>query len=457
MKYKNFKTLALMLSVFTLLSLTGCGSSGTSSDGGGVVELPGTPSFPGKFIISVNTAVVGISSDIQFEIPTTGKGYNYNVDCNHDGINETEGETGNYTCNYPSAGIYTIAIEGHFPRIYFNSEGDANKLLSVEQWGGGSWISMVAAFWGCSNLTVNASDAPDLSKVTDMSNMFAYATSFNQDIGLWDVSSVTNMYDMFHKATSFNQDISSWDVSSVTNMSYMFSFATSFNQDIGLWDVSSVTDMSDMFMYATFFNQDISSWDVSSVTDMAEMFSGASSFNQNMGSWDVSSVTDMSYMFEHSASFNQDIGLWNVSSVTDMSDMFRYATSFNQVISSWDVSSVTLMRSMFRYATSFNQDISSWDVSSVTDMTEMFSSASSFNQNIGSWDISSVENMYNMFSEVTLSTENYSLLLILWNTQTLQNGVKFDGGNSKYSAVAVGSRSNMINTYNWTITDGGQE
>jgi len=426
-----------MLSAFTLLALTGCGSSGTSSDGGEAVvppdgEEPGIKPFKKKFIITVNTALEGTSSDTQFEIPTTGTGYNYSIDCDNDGNNETIGEKGNYTCNYPTAGIYTIAIEGHFPRIYFKSEKDKDKLLSVEQWGDGTWTSMAVAFWGCLNLTVNASDAPDLSKVTDMSNMF-------------------------DTAISFNQDISSWDVSSVTNMDEMFSEASAFNQDIGSWDVSNVIETSEMFDGATSFNQDISSWDVSNVIGMTGMFSD-SAFNQNIGLWDVSNVTEMRGMFDGATSFNQDIGSWDVSSVTNISGMFVYATSFNQDIGSWDVSNVIETSEMFVGATSFNQDISSWDVSNVIGMTYMFSRATSFNQDISSWDVSNVINMYGMFTNVTLSTPNYSALLIQWNTLTLQSGVKFDGGNSKYSAdAAADARSNIIHTYNWIITDGGQE
>jgi surface protein len=89
----------------------------------------------------------------------------------------------------------------------------------------------------------------------------------------------------------------------------------------------------------------------------------------------------------------------------------------------------------------------------------MFYNADDFNQNIGSWNVSNVTEMNNMFLSAGLSTINYDSLLIGWSTITfeetpLKQGVSFDAGSSKY-CNGVSARASIINTYGWTITDGG--
>ncbi len=218
----------------------------------------------------------------------------------------------------------------------------------------------------------------DTSRVTDMSGMFAHATSFNQPIGNWNTSKVTNMSKMFEYAKSFNQPIGDWDTSKVTNMSWMFHEAKSFNQPIGNWNTSKVTNMSWMFGEAKSFNQPIGNWDTSNVTNMHSMFVWATSFNQPVGDWDTSKVIDMNRMFSSAKSFNQPIGRWNTSSVTDMEGMFWGAESFNQPIGNWDTSNVTNLRRMFSEAKSFNQPVGNWDTFNVTNMSEMFNGAESY-------------------------------------------------------------------------------
>ncbi|MDH5408360.1 MAG: BspA family leucine-rich repeat surface protein [Gammaproteobacteria bacterium] len=149
-----------------------------------------------------------------------------------------------------------------------------------------------------------------------------------------------------------------------------------------------------------------------------------------------------------------------LNQVTDMANMFSAAANFNQDISNWDVSNVTDMSLMFYGASRFNQDISGWDVSNVTKMINMFVKAANFDQNLSSWDISSVTDMTGMFFTVGLSVANYDALLIGWADgipASPQNAVVFGGGGSQYTlgGAAEAARTTLINTYGWSITDGG--
>ena len=385
-------------------------------------------------------------ADEAITIPTfPGITYNYTVDWG-DSMPDTN-ETDDATHTYVDAGDYTVRISGVFPRIYFNNAGDTMKIIAINQWGDQQWTSMEGAFYGASNLAGQASDAPDLSMVTNMQDMFSGARSFNQDISSWNVSSVTNMFNMFAGAAAFNQDISSWNVSNVTDMDSMFQGARSFNQDIGDWNVSSVVHMLEMFYDATVFNQNLNDWDVSNVRSMWIMFRNATFFNGNLSNWNVSSVTAMSNMFSGARSFNQDISNWNVSSLTDMSNMFREATSFNENLSNWNVSNVTSMFGMFSGARSFNQDIGGWNVSSVTDMTGMFTGANVFNQDISDWNVSNVTTMLGMFagaSSFNQDINDWNVSNVTIMQDMFRNATFFNGNSSTWNVSNVTSMQDMF-------------
>ena len=136
--------------------------------------------------------------------------------------------------------------------------------------------------------------------------------------------------------------------------------------------------------------------------------------------------------------------------------MFNSCTNFNGNIADWDTSSVTNMAAMFFFCTNFNQDIGSWDTSSVTNMGQMLR-LSGFDQDISGWDITNVTNLSIFLLQSALSTVNYDALLVGWEAQGPQSNVNAHFGNSQYTSgsTAETARTSLINTYNWTITDGG--
>jgi surface protein len=278
------------------------------------------------FIIEVNTANSGRSNSDQFEFTGAEGDYDVVAKQNNTVVATFNDLSGQQTITLPSSGVYVLevnakAING-FNRIEFNNDGDRLKITDIKQWGTIVWSSFRQSFRNCKNLLITATDAINLSDVTDMFQMFFGASSANPDTSNWDVSSVTDMTSMFRDALLANPNVSSWDVSSVTNMQSMFENAQSANPDTSNWDVSSVTDMTSMFRDALSANPDVSNWDVSSVTNIFQMFRDALSANPDVSNWDVSNVTSTNRMFLSASIANPDTSNWDVSSVTDMSFMF---------------------------------------------------------------------------------------------------------------------------------------
>ena len=408
------------------------------------------------------------SKQVKLPLDSTGT-YNFSVDWG-DGTNSiiTRYDQAESLHTYNTEGVYTIKINGTIEGFRFADFGDKEKLIEISQWGNLKLGNGGGYFQRAKNLKITATDKLDLAGTASLYGAFeSSGIDTIPNIDSWDVSKVTNMQYLFAQ-TSFNQSISTWDVSKVTNMYGMF-YATPFNQPIGNWNVSNVTDMSNMFSVATSFNQPLDGWDVSKVTSMYGMFN-ATPFDQPIGNWHVSNVTDMKGMFAAATAFNQPLSGWDVSHVKFMIGMFQGASSFNQPIGNWDVSNVTGddgMWYMFQNAAAFNQPIGSWDVSHVTNMNHMFAGATSFNQPIGGWDVSNVTDMSYMFEGDTLSPTNYDDLLKGWSLSHLvgrheyifvKRNVNFNAGYSKYdSGDSAKARQKLIDNYDWTISDAGEE
>ena len=360
--------------------------------------------------------------------------------------------------------------------------GDVHKILKVEQWGNIQWSSMEQAFQACKVLDIPATDIPNLSTVTDMSNMFAGCYNFignptinnwdisnvttllgtfsgcfvfNQPVGNWNTSNVLYMGITFSVAKLFNQPLENWNTSKVLTMTAMFDGAKEFNQPIGNWNLSNTLDCEFMFSGALKFNQPIGNWNTTKVIEMNYMFNNAKVFDQNISNWNTENVTDMQGMFNGAENFNQNIENWNVGKVTQMYDMFNGAKKFNQSIGNWDVSKVIWMQNMFKNANQFNQNLKNWNVSLVTNMSNMFNGATNFNQNLGSWNLNSLTSASGMLLNSGLNCQNYDNTLYGWNIKpTTPNNVNLGSVSPLiYSnPIAVNARNNLMSNKAWIIT-----
>lgn len=196
------------------------------------------------------------------------------------------------------------------------------KLLDIVQWGDVVWADMTRAFAGCENLSISATDQPDMSGVKSMSGMFTECTNLNgpANIGSWNTSTVIDMSGMFRLATNFNQPIGNWNTSNVKSMVALFSITGAFNQPIGNWNTGNVNFMDGMFGAAAAFNQPIGNWNTANVSSMSGMFSYASSFNQSLGGWSLNEYVFLSDMLNNSGkdcnTYGSTLIGWNANPIT---------------------------------------------------------------------------------------------------------------------------------------------
>ena len=402
------------------------------------------------------------------------------------------------THTYTSSDTFTITIavndlKKDIGSMYMNGNHASRAMIQdVSNWGEGIWNSFSSAFEGARNLTVSATDEPDLSATTSMKKAFRNCFSLvGTTLNDWDVSTITTTEFMFsgnfysenfvnelkiitetvNDYMIFNADISGWNTAAVTNIHGMFDQCKVFNvagtQDLSIWNTAAVKDMRDTFRDAEKFNGDISTWNTTNVTLMAGLFNGARSFNGDISSWNTANVTNMMFMFNNAVKFNGDISNWDTAKVTNMDRMFTNAQEFNQNINtlgkSWNTSAVASMERMFQGALKFNGAITNWDTAKITNMSGMFTNAQAFNQDINTngdrWNTKNITTMKQVFQGALKFNGDISN----WNTAKVttmeglfENAEKFNGNISNWDTKSVTNMKQMFKgalKFNGAITN----
>jgi surface protein len=244
-------------------------------------------------------SVATTTSPQDFTIPTTsgtGNSYNCTVDWG-DGTPQsliTSAADADKTHSYAAAGTYIIKISGTIVGFIFNNGGSKTLIKDIKHWGQLKFTNEEHIFYGCTNLTISATDCPDISAITSMGGMFMNCSSLNQPLpAAFNTSNVTNMGYMFNGCTAYNQPLpAAFDTSKVTAMDMMFTDCSAYNQPLPVaFDTSKVTNMYGMFARCSAYNQPLPvAFDTSKVTNMDYMFQNCVDFEQSLAGFTITAL-----------------------------------------------------------------------------------------------------------------------------------------------------------------------
>lgn len=323
----------------------------------------------------------GETEDNQIRLPLNhGYDYDFVVEWG-DGTSShiTSWNQDEITHTYTEPGIYDVSIRGKLPSFAFNQHpdipdslkangGDAQKLISIRQWGDIEWKSLNGMLSGISSEVIldDVSDTPDLSNIEDIS-YFLSSINYSSPVGL---------------------DLSDWDFSGVSNFSYIIAGSNNITLiDLNKWDTSSMESMEGFFMNASNITLTASGLiSLPRLKNISKAFKGCT--NCNVGSFiaflDTSRINNMNSTFENFIFPTETIlENWNVRAVNNFSSMFKGA----------DFTSAPLIG-----------DLGAWETWSATDMSEMFSNILGFDQNLSGWDVTYVNNCEDFDANSSLNT-----------------------------------------------------
>tara|TARA_R110000823_G_scaffold279288_1_gene397591 strand:+ start:217 stop:1005 length:789 start_codon:yes stop_codon:yes gene_type:complete len=201
-----------------------------------------SPAAPG-YRFTVNTATTDRSSSNadQFKLPTVSAGSYNAVVLWGDGQSDTitSYNQSEVTHTYASSGTYTVDIKGSFVGHSYVG-GDAIKVVDLQNWGGTNLtINNTAAFQGCTNMSISATDTCTLTG--DLSSCFR-STDITGGLSGWDFTNVTSFASALTGNSNWNEDISSWSIGNCGSFGFSSTAMSTANYDALLiaWEAQSV-------------------------------------------------------------------------------------------------------------------------------------------------------------------------------------------------------------------------
>ncbi len=162
------------------------------------------------------------SGTATFQLPLESAGtYDFHVDWG-DGTSSdiTQFNHADTNHGYGAAGTYIVRITGTIRGFNFSATGIDKELIGdISAWGPLALIgSSGNFFFGCSNLTMSATDAPDLTDCTSLLNAFRSTALTQFHANTWDTSTITNIRQVMQGChhTIQSVEVDQWDVSQVT-------------------------------------------------------------------------------------------------------------------------------------------------------------------------------------------------------------------------------------------------
>ena len=503
----------------------------TTTSGVTINATTGVATWPSTFTGNINikctytdgcynevVILVQVPFTMRTTIPANGSNFTLspqmsNGECFVDwGDTNSQTLTASTTHNYTSSGTYDIKIFDSVNGSKFTGFSSPwttptyTYEKSILKWGDIEWQNNNWFYSSGSNNTDNkirveapagSSNAPNLSNVTSLSDMFSstftanrtgYFEDVNGNLSDWDVSTITDMNRMFKTfdANGCTIDIRNWNVSNVENFS-KWGENSSIIFNIDNWVTSSATNMSQMCNGVSSTSTGIENLVTTNVTTLYQFgyvtFDGNTKMVNNVLRWDVSNCTNFSAMgcnwatnsnfpsnwklsddASKNISMQQFCGIGALTAPYGVDDVNAFATkTINQSwhggssYVAWDVSNVTNFylfggqnNNVVQGGEFPNWNIGTWNITSkTTNMLNMFATGqwrgsipNYFDQDLSGWDISGITSL-NLINGATsrdrhrmnMSVSNYDATLIGWGAHAAnaQSGVTVNFGNSNYT------------------------